>query len=173
MTSTLNERAIKKKVNIYAPKSLVWLAWIDSARVAEWFAPEAVIEAKEGGAYELFFIPGNKQEMNTKGCKIIKMATENELQFTWRGPDPFNELMNAENDLTVVQVSLEKIDESTTSVHINHTGFKNDDNWSEAFKWHEMAWSGVLKSLKENLKKAKEIYAASLKELFLIERQVC
>ena len=89
MSVTSKERTLIKKIEIEAPLSLVWHAWTISDRVSEWFAPEAVVEAKEGGPYELYFVPGNTTGMNTKGCKITKLVEGKELHFTWKGPDPF------------------------------------------------------------------------------------
>lgn len=91
--------------------------------------------------------------MNTKGCKIIKLVDEKELVFTWKGPDQFEDIMNHENDLTIVKVSFESISENSTKVSLHHTGFKNNESWTDAFQWHQMAWSGVLSSLKSVLEK--------------------
>lgn len=153
MTITTNDRTIINEVTINAPLHLVWYAWTISERVSEWFAPETVIEAIEGGAYELYFIPGNKTGMNTKGCKISRLIEEKELQFTWKGPDQFDSVMNNDNELTTVKVSFESVDTNSTKVIVEHSGFEEDVNWREAFEWHQMAWSGVLNSLKSALEK--------------------
>lgn len=150
---TISTKGICKEITVDAPLNLVWHAWTISERVSEWFAPETVVEAKEGGAYELYFIPGNKTGMNTSGCKITKLAYEKELHFTWKGPDQFESLMNNENALTIVQVSFESINESSTKVTVEHIGFKDNEDWIEAINWHQMAWSGVLDSLKSALEK--------------------
>jgi phenylpropionate dioxygenase-like ring-hydroxylating dioxygenase large terminal subunit len=91
--------------------------------------------------------------MNTKGCKIIKLVNEKELGFTWKGPDQFESIMNSENELTSVHVRFVAIDTKSAKVIVEHTGFKDDDNWKEAFEWHQMAWAGVLSSLKSALEK--------------------
>jgi phenylpropionate dioxygenase-like ring-hydroxylating dioxygenase large terminal subunit len=91
--------------------------------------------------------------MNTRGCKIIKLVNEKELQFTWKGPDQFESLMNNETELTTVYVSFQPIDIHSTKVIVEHSGFKDDDNWKEAIDWHQMAWSGVLRGLKSALEK--------------------
>ncbi|WP_243356359.1 SRPBCC family protein [Bacillus litorisediminis] len=153
MTTTTNDKAIIKEVTINAPLNLVWYAWTISERVSEWFAPETVIEPREGGAYELYFIPGNSTGMNTKGCKITKLINEKELHFTWRGPDQFETLMNKENELTFVNVSFESINDNSTKVTVEHIGFKDNEDWIEAINWHQMAWSGVLDCLKSALEK--------------------
>jgi hypothetical protein len=63
--------------------------------------------------------------------------------------------MTVENELTIITAAFEKVDDMTTSIDVIHSGFKQDDNWSEALQWHEMAWSGVLESLKSALEKDK------------------
>lgn len=151
--TTSNDKAINNEVMINAPLNLVWYAWTISERVSEWFAPETVIEAKIGGPYELYFIPGNRTGMNTKGCKITKLINEKELQFTWKGPDQFEELMNGENGLTTVRVRFKSINEDATQVIVEHFGFKDQEDWIEAMNWHQMAWTGVLESLKAALEK--------------------
>ena len=153
MTTTTNGKSIMKEITINVPLNFVWYAWTISERVSEWFAPESIVEPEEGGVYELYFIPGNRTGMNTKGCKIIKLINEQELQCTWKGPDQFDTLMNNENDLTTVKVNFTPINENSTKVVILHTGFKDRDGWIEAINWHEMAWSSVLESLKSALEK--------------------
>ena len=153
MITETNDKAIIKEATIQSPVSLVWYAWTISERVSEWFAPEAIVDAKQGGAYELYFIPGNRASMNTKGCKITKLVDEKELHFTWKGPDQFEALMNNENELTTVKISLSSKDENSTKVKIEHIGFKDNADWIEALNWHQMAWSDVLDSLKSALEK--------------------
>lgn len=145
------DQAIKNEVTVNAPLNLVWYAWTISERVSEWFAPEAKVEAVEGGKYELYFIPGNDTAMNTKGCTILKLIDERDLVFTWKGPDQFAPVMNSENELTTVHVSFKSNDSSSTSVIVEHRGFKDDTRWKEAIKWHQMAWEGVLSSFKSAL----------------------
>jgi len=144
---------VSKEVTITAPIDLVWHAWTIADRVKEWFAPQVIVEPKESGAFELYFIPGDRERMNTKGCTIVQLRKEEQLSFTWKGPDQFTELMNAEENLTVVNVTFTRIDETTTKVRIDHSGFLEGNQWSEAIAWHDMAWRGVLESLKSALEK--------------------
>src|SRR5690606_9049355 len=155
-TRTTNDTAINKEITINVPINLVWLAWTISERDSEWFATESDIEAKEGGAYELYFIHGNRENMNTNGSIITKPVDETELHFNLKGQYQFEALMNNENGLTNVKVSFDSINEDSTKVILEHTGFSDDsEDWNEAIKWHEMAWSGVLDSLKSALESGK------------------
>ncbi|MGE8205566.1 SRPBCC family protein [Heyndrickxia sp. NPDC080065] len=152
MNTISKEKILTQEVTIHASLSLVWYAWTISERISEWFAPEAVVEPVEGGTYELYFLPGNREEMNTKGCKVTKLVQEKELYFTWKGPDQFKEIMN-QGELTAVKVIFESIDENSTRVLIKHEGFKDQADWIEAYNWHQLAWSQVLSSLKSALEK--------------------
>ncbi|MBT2679382.1 SRPBCC domain-containing protein [Bacillus sp. ISL-35] len=142
---------VNNEITVNLSIELVWHAWTISDRAAQWFAPDTNIGSKVGGPYELYFVPGNKSGMNTKGCKILKLDHCKELVFEWKGPDQFNSLMNKAYPLTKVTVNFEKVRDDTTKVIVLHTGFKEGDAWNEAIQWHEMAWSGVLKSLKSAL----------------------
>ncbi|UYZ24155.1 SRPBCC family protein [Mesobacillus jeotgali] len=146
---------VKQEITVNVPVELIWHAWTISNRVALWFAQETNIEAKVGGAYELYFIPGNRTGMNTKGCKVLKLDPFQKLVFDWKGPDQFSSLMNEGETLTIVSVNFEKVEGNMTKVTVRHTGFKNGDAWTDAIKWHEMAWSGVLTSLKNALETGK------------------
>jgi uncharacterized protein YndB with AHSA1/START domain len=152
LSTTSQNKVLSKDVVINAPLSLVWHAWTISDRVSKWFASDAFVEPKEGGAFELYFEPGNTTGMCTKGCKIEKFVPQQEVNFQWKGPDQFDDLMN-KGELTLVKVSFKEIDEITTEVQVNHTGWKSGEEWDQAYKWHEMAWSGVLSSLKSSLEK--------------------
>ncbi|MCA1321467.1 SRPBCC domain-containing protein [Bacillus tianshenii] len=153
MQTSIHTMSVKEEIIVNVAKEFVWYAWTIPERVSEWFAPEAVIEAKEGGAYELYFIPGNKSGMNTKACKILNLTPGEELQFTWKGPDQFNDIMNADDQLTTVRVNFESLSEDSTNVTVHHTGFGKDEKWQEALEWHLRAWTGVLSSLKSALEK--------------------
>ncbi|QTD40406.1 SRPBCC domain-containing protein [Sporosarcina sp. Te-1] len=146
-------KGVKNEVIIQAPVELTWFAWTISDRVSQWFAPEAVVEAKVGGAYELYFIPGNREGMNTMGCKIVSLVPQKELSFTWKGPDQFRDIMNQEDELTTVCVHFVSMDEVTTRVTVEHIGFRDESEWKEAVDWHQIAWNGVLSSLKAALEK--------------------
>ena len=61
---------MKFKLTLNAPIETVWHTWIDSKDITNWFSPEAYIEPRMGGSYELYFDPSNHDHQSTKGCKI-------------------------------------------------------------------------------------------------------
>lgn len=115
----------------------------------KWLSPEAHIEPKKGGAYELFWDPSNHDSMGTKGCKITEYQPPTKLSFQWKGPDQFSHLMNTPPQ-THVDVTFEEAD-GHTLVSLKHSGWKQGDRWAEAREWHLKAWTDVLADLEKYL----------------------
>ncbi|MFQ5838735.1 MAG: SRPBCC domain-containing protein [Thermoplasmata archaeon] len=147
-------KVIEVEVSISARRDMVWSAWTRSDIVASWFAPEANVEARVGGAFELFFDPSDHEHQCTKGCIFTLIEPEKRLGFTWRGPDQFERLMNTPTSATSVLVTLHAED-GTTRVVVEHRGWGESEEWERARTWHERAWEEVLRSLKAHLE-AKE-----------------
>lgn len=149
--SGIDGAAIRQSVTVDAEPDLVWHAWTRADRLTLWFAPEAVIEPRVGGAFELYFIPGNRDSMNTRGCEFLRVEEPRLLSFTWRGPDPFAEVMNVEDALTAVKVTIDSAVEGRSVVRVEHEGFPEGDEWEQARAWHVSAWENALGSLKQAL----------------------
>lgn len=141
---------------ILADINLIWRAWTESDRITEWFAPSAEIEPKLNGKFALYFNPSNKNSMSTQGCKIIKLEEPHQLAFQWKGPDPFAEVMNQEDDLTIVEVTLEAV-EGGTLVSLQHSGWKDSEEGLKAREWHVQAWDQMLNSLKSSIESGEGI----------------
>ncbi len=115
-------KTIRIEVSISAPPDLVWWAWTKPDRITVWFAPEAIIEARPGGPFELFFDLSDHEHQCTKGCVFTLVEPKKRLGFTWKGPDEFADLMNNPTSITSVLVTL--YDENgTTRVVVEHRGW--------------------------------------------------
>lgn len=146
--------AFQVETQIVSSVEQVWWAFTQSDRIVQWFAPEANVEPRLGGAFELFFIPGNREQMGTKGCIFTLFEPKERLGFTWKGPDEFADLMNHEDSLTYVLVTL-SVDEGKTRVVVEHFGWQEGEEWERARSWHEMAWTGALSSLRAAIESGK------------------
>ena len=124
----------------------VWSAWTRPDRITSWFAPEARLEARVGGAFELFFDPADHEHQCTKGCAFTTFEPKKRLGFTWRGPDRFERLMNNSASLTSVLVTFSNED-GITRVLVEHHGWGTGAEWEKARAWHQKAWEEVLGSL--------------------------
>jgi len=79
-------RTIRIEVSVSSPPDLVWWAWTKFDRVTAWFAPEANVEARPGGPFELFFDPADHEHQRTRGFVFTLVEPKKRLGFTWKGP---------------------------------------------------------------------------------------
>jgi uncharacterized protein YndB with AHSA1/START domain len=138
---------LKVEVVVSAPLNDVWSAWTSSEGVKSWFSPDAKIDPRPGGAFELYFDPANHEHESTKDCVFTEIEHGSSLSFTWKGPGQFAQLMN---DPSKVKVTFHDVS-GLTRVIVNHGGWRDGDDWAEAREWHLQAWKDVLASLKSVL----------------------
>ncbi|MBU1938056.1 SRPBCC domain-containing protein [bacterium] len=125
----------------------VWEAWTTAAGITAWLPLEATIEARVGGAFELFFAAPDREHMSTKGCKFTLVEPKKRLEFTWRGPDQFLAFMNDPEPRTFGTVEFSD-DKGKTRMAFEHEGWGEGDAWDEAREWHRMAWERAFGNLK-------------------------
>lgn len=139
--------SLKFEVKVVAPLGEVWEAWLDTDTIKKWFSPEAHIDPRLEGAFELFFDPKDHDHMSTKGCTITQFKPKELLGFSWKGPDQYAELMNEPTPSTQVKVEFRE-ENGETRLSLEHTGWGEGEQWAEAREWHRRAWEDVLAQLK-------------------------
>jgi hypothetical protein len=119
-----------------------------------WLAPQAEVEARVGGKYELFWEPEDRENNSTLGCRITALEADRFLSFEWRGPKQFKRFMNDADPLTHVVVFFAPGDDSTTGstdVHLIHSGWRSTAEWEEARQWFEVAWRTAFAELTDRI----------------------
>ena len=119
-----------------------------------WLTEKAEIEPKVGGKYELFWVPENREENSTIGCKITGIEENRFISFDWKGPIQFKSFMNDANPLThvILFFSSDPNDKNKTTIYLFHTGWRKDESWQEARNYFENAWIKALQELKVKVK---------------------
>ena len=140
-------RAIRKSVTVSAPIDDVWEAWTTVEGARTFFAPDARIELRPGGAYEIYFNleeqPGNK---GSEGCKVLAYRRPQFLVFSWNAPPEIPALRKSKAK-TRVELQLEESG-GKTKVSLTHSGWGKGADWDECFRYFEDAWDLVLSRLK-------------------------
>ena len=126
----------------------IWEAWTKNELITKWFSPEANIEPRVGGAFELFFDPSNHNHECTKGCVFTKVEKNRILEFTWKGPGQFSDFMNNPSSLTTVKLEF-FVEGEKTKLKFEHSGWGDSVDWDKARNWHEEQWNAVLNELKK------------------------
>jgi len=145
----MNTRDLVFELELNASVETVWKLWTEAKSLESWLTTEANVEAKLGGAYELFWDPSNHKDNSTFGCKITAFNPRRLLGFEWRGPVPFADLMNVEPLPTWVVLSFEAISVNKCHLHFRHSGWGEGERWSQAKQWQMQAWQGAFKELGE------------------------
>lgn len=144
--SVAAERAIDKDVLVAASLAEVWAAWTTRDGIRSFFAPDAVVEARVGGAFHIHMDPlapaGSKgaDDMRFMALQPMRM-----LSFDWNAPPSLAEVRQQR---TFVVVRLEPLGERQTRVRLHHTGWGDEGQWDKAYAYFDRAWGKVLGNLK-------------------------
>lgn len=146
-TATAAERAIDREVVVAATPAQVWEAWTTRAGITSFFAPEAEIDARVGGAFRVYFDP--LAEPGRKGAddmRFMALQPNRMLSFDWNAPPSLPE---ARSQRTFVVVRLEPVGDKQTRVFLHHTGWGDGGEWDKAYAYFDRAWPNVLANLKK------------------------
>jgi uncharacterized protein YndB with AHSA1/START domain len=141
------ERAIDREVLVPARVDAVWQAWTTSEGIKTFFAPDAHVDLRVDGPFEIFINPYAEPGMKgADGMRIIGFQPQRMLSVTWNAPPSLPE---ARQQRTVVIVRLEPAGEGQTRVTLHHTGWGDGGEWDKAFDYFSRAWPNVLANLQK------------------------
>jgi uncharacterized protein YndB with AHSA1/START domain len=142
----MTPKAIEQEVSVKASSAEVWRAWTTVAGVKTFFAPEARIDLRPGGAYEILFdldSPAGKK--GSEGSKILSFVPERMLSFTWGAPPKFP---GARREIAQWVVLLFDPEEGgRTRVRLFELGFKPGKEGEAVRRYFVDAWDLVLQRL--------------------------
>ena len=141
------ERSIDKQVVVAAPIEAVWQAWTSKAGIESFFAPEAEVEPRVGGAFHIhidpYAVPGMK---GADDMRFMALQPPTMLSFDWNAPPSLPE---ARQQRTFVLVRLAAVDGGSTRVSLHHTGWGDGGEWDKTYAYLDKAWGFVLGNLKK------------------------
>ncbi len=141
------ERSIDKEIVVAAPIQVVWQSWTTKAGIESFFAPEAEIDAKVGGAFHIHINPFGEPGMKgADDMRFMALQAPTMLSFDWNAPPSLPEIRKQR---TFVVVRLADVDGKSTRVSLHHTGWGTGDEWDKTFAYFDRAWGNVLASLKK------------------------
>lgn len=141
------ERAIDKEVVVNATLDQAWEAWTTREGIRSFFAPDAVVEPRVGGAFHIHMDPGGAPGM--KGAdemRFMALQPKRMISFDWNAPP---HLAQARQQRTFVVVRFEPVSDKITRVMLHHTGWGDGGEWDKSFDYFERAWPAVLANLKK------------------------
>jgi uncharacterized protein YndB with AHSA1/START domain len=141
------ERAIDKEVVVAATPDEVWDAWTTREGIVSFFAPDAQIEPRVGGAFHIYINPLAPAGMKgADDMRFMALQKPSMLSFDWNAP-PSIPAIRAQRTFVIVRI--EPIDAKQTKVTLHHTGWGSDGEWDKAYAYFDRAWGNVLPNLKK------------------------
>ena len=157
------ERAIDKEVVVNATLDQAWDAWTTREGIVSFFAPDAQVEPRVGGAFHIHMDPGGAPGMKgADDMRYMALQPKKMLSFDWNAPPHLTE---ARAQRTFVVVRFAAVDEKTTRVTLHHTGWGEGGQWDQAFAYFDRAWGNVLDNLKKRYDSGPYDWTEWLKQL--------
>jgi uncharacterized protein YndB with AHSA1/START domain len=136
---------LRKELEVPASVDQVWTAWTTEDGIRSFFAPDAKVELRPGGAYEPYFMLERPEgERGAEGCRVIEVEPPRRLVFSWNFPPHLSTLRN---EHTQVRLELQPVAQGT-QVALTATGWQRGGQWEEVYAYFERAWGLVLSRLR-------------------------
>ena len=163
------ERAIDKEVVVAATAEQVWNAWTTREGITSFFAPDAKIDARVDGAFEIYINP--LAEPGLKGAdemRFMALQPPRMLSFTWNAPPSLPE---ARRQRTFVVVRIQPVGEKQTRVTLHHTGWGDGGEWDKAYGYFDRVWGNVLENLQKRFEAGPIDWTAWIEQLRKAQKQ--
>jgi uncharacterized protein YndB with AHSA1/START domain len=140
------ERMIHRSVVVAAPAAEAFRAWTTKDGIESFFAPEAVVDPRPDGAFDIHMNPYAEPGMKgADGMRVLGIQEGRMISFTWNAPPSLPE---ARKQRTAVIVRTEPVDDTHTRVSVSHVGWGSGGEWDQAYDYFDKAWGRVLDLLK-------------------------
>lgn len=141
------ERVIAKQAVVKASVDAVWDAWTTTEGVKSFFASDARVEARPGGAFEIYFNPyGAPGAKGAEDMRFLALQPKRMLSFTWNAPPYFPEIRGQR---TSVVVRMRPAGDGMTQVNLVHSGWGDGGQWDQVYAYFDKAWASVLANLEK------------------------
>lgn len=161
--SVAAERMLSKEVVVNATLDQTWDAWTTRDGIISFFSPDARIEPRVGGAFQIYMDPG--AEPGSKGAddmRFMALQPKKMISFDWNAPPHMPE---ARAQRTFVTVRFEAVNDKQTRVSLVHTGWGDGGEWDKAYAYFNGAWGAVLGNLQKRFDNGPQDWSAWLAQL--------
>ena len=157
------ERSLDKETFVAASVDEVWNVWTTREGIVSFFAPDAQVDPRVGGLFEMHFNPLAAPGMKgADDMRFLALQPKKMLSFTWNAPP---HLPNARAQRTFVVVRIAPVSDKETRVTLHHTGWGDGDEWDKAYAYFDRAWTNVLANLKKRFETGPYDWSEWMKQL--------
>ena len=155
LANSAAERSVDKTALIQAPVDAVWNAWTTTEGIKSFFAPDAKVEARVDGPFEIYFNPfAPPGQKGADDMRFLALQDRKMISFTWNAPP---HLPEARAQRTYVTVRMKPLNDRETEVTLHHGGWGDGGQWDPAYAYFDKAWGSVLANLQKRFVEQKPI----------------
>ena len=142
----MTNRVLTKSVLLDATVEEVWRAWTTLEGIRTFFAPEARVDIRPYGEYEILFSPEEPEgQKGAEGCRVLSYVSLKMFSFTWGAPPEFPD---ARKEIAQwVVLLLDEVDQKRTLLRFQEFGWKDDKEGKQVYDYFDQAWELVLARL--------------------------
>lgn len=142
----ITDIVLTKSVLVEATVDEVWRAWTTLEGVKRFFAPDAGLDIRPHGKYEILFDPEEpKGHKGSEGCTVLSYVPPKMFSFTWGAPPEFP---NARKEIAQwVVLFFDDAGQNRTLVRFQEFGWKDDKEGKQVYDYFDQAWELVLARL--------------------------
>ena len=157
------EKAIEKEIVVPASVDQAWAAWTTREGITSFFAPDAEIDARVGGAFHIHMDPSAAPGMKgADDMRYMALQPKKMVSFDWNAPPSLPE---ARQQRTFVIVRFEPLGEKETRVSIHHLGWGTGGQWDQTYAYFDRAWGNVLGNMRKRFETGPMDWAPWLAQL--------
>ena len=139
-TTTSEPKRLDFAVTVPAGLDAVWDAFTTSAGMTSWIAPQATVELRAGGKWEVAFGPGS----SVGGGTIVLVQPKSLLAISALAPDRFP---TVRRERTTAVFLFEAAGANATTVRLAQTGWQAGAEWDQAFDYLAVGNAQLLEQL--------------------------
>ena len=148
LPATETDRRVVKEVVVDAPRDSVWNVWTTAEGITSFFSPEANVELRVGGRFEMLFNPDKSMagSRGGEGCRILSYLPKELLTFSWNAPPQY---ADARRYRTRVVLQFSDAPQGKTRVKLTHLGWGPEPMWNDVYDYFDSAWGRVMENLQK------------------------
>jgi uncharacterized protein YndB with AHSA1/START domain/uncharacterized protein YciI len=142
-----SDKMIRKEITVPATIDQVWDTWTTTDGAKTFFSPNAKVELRIGGMFEIYFLMENPYgSRGSEDCTILSYLPGKMLAFEWNAPPQFGDLRDKR---TQVILEFQKVDAAHSRVIFSQIGWGRGDDWDKLYEYFDRAWDQVLGNLQQ------------------------
>lgn len=142
-----SDRTLSKDIIVDCSLERAWKAWSTADGITSFFVPEAAIELRPGGKYELIITPTSPEgQRGSEDCHVLSFLPQSMLSFEWSAPPQFGDLRDKR---TIVVLTFDEFGPGQIRLTLNQHGWGQGEQWERLYDYFDRAWTGVLSAFKK------------------------